>query len=132
MSDLSGAEIATLGISIKVLCVGKKPMTVAVFKQLPVIDHTDFDGDIVGFVRYSHCNNGLWFLCAAGGILYKSASKSVGADYLAIEWGKLNHYEKISTKSDFDNRRDILSRLQSIHDYEVVVRNTKPQIFIAA
>lgn len=73
------ANIDTLTVSIKSIRISKKQMTLAVFRQIPMINIFTEKGNIItdftywGIVRYAIRDRGdLWVVLSDDGILYKA------------------------------------------------------------
>ena len=71
------ASLDTLAVTIQALHVNGKQMTLAVFRQLPVMNIYEQDGSLKsvtlwGIVRYTIKDEGqLWVVCDSGGVLYR-------------------------------------------------------------
>lgn len=76
---VENAEIKQMAVTINVMSVNKKQMTLSVFRQLPCADIIDESGDLDedfllwGIVRYSFNNSDVWALGSYDGELYRSA-----------------------------------------------------------
>ena len=75
--ETQNASIDTLSVTIRSLHVNSKQMTLAVFRQLPVVPVYRYDGTLVplerwGLVRYEIKNEGsLWLVASHAGVLYR-------------------------------------------------------------
>jgi hypothetical protein len=66
------ARFETVTVGIQTVRVGAKQMTIAVFRQLPILPERYFDASQKwGFVRYNVDNAELWFVLAYEGKLYR-------------------------------------------------------------
>lgn len=76
--ETKSAALDTLAVTIKALHVNGKQMTLAVFRQLPVVQHLNEDGSLApleywGLVRYSiKDEDDLWAVCVKDGRLYRA------------------------------------------------------------
>ena len=75
---VKNAEIKQVSVTINVMSVNNKQMTLSVFRQLPVADFISEDGYLDedfsywGIVRYCFDNCGVWAVAEYNGELYRS------------------------------------------------------------
>lgn len=71
--ETKNANLNTLSVTIQALHVSGKQMTLAVFRQLPVLDETE-EAVLWGVVRYDIKDQGdLWLVYSLNGCLYRRA-----------------------------------------------------------
>lgn len=76
--ETKNVAIKTAAVTIKVIQVDEKQMTLSVFRQLPEWGYSDGD-EVWGFVRYAHKSYGsdgsffgdCWLVASKGGKLYR-------------------------------------------------------------
>lgn len=106
-------------------------MTIAVFKQLPSIDHVKSEGEVVGWVKYVSTKCEYYMIIIVNGVIHKSIfqwsyMRSTMNDEL---YRARSERMEPKARMDFEAR---IAQMQAVIDYEETVFKTKPQLFIAA
>lgn len=79
--ETRNASLDTLAVTIRALHVSGKQMTLAVFRQLPVmLQFYDTSGNLLdleywGTVRYRFDYQHVWVICASDGVLYRAPTE---------------------------------------------------------
>ena len=119
------ASLDTMSVTIKALHVNGKQMTLAVFRQLPMIcpyndNGKPIEADFWGLVRYQIKEDGdTWIVLSTNGILYRSTPKNPLLNMYYLN----NYFRKVH---DICDQQQINQELEIFYDQKRIIDESLP------
>lgn len=136
------ASMHTATVSIQTINVNGKQMTLAVFRQLPVLEDIPDDACLWGKVFYEVKGQGAeWIVLESGGRLFRRYPR-FRADYEAVKWvcnvkRELHYISPSRAEERAEKERELLEAQAAVAEMKAVVKRERevfeslPQLFIA-
>jgi len=110
--------ISTVPVTIRVVAVGGKKMTLSVFKQIPFakfletgLTFDEIEESYLGYIKY---DNDCYILYYRGNILYKSL-------YYRSDYKKQIELYKYEIEGEEENSEEYTQKMETIEEYEYVL-----------
>lgn len=134
------ASMHTATVSIQTINVNGKQMTLAVFRQLPVLEDIPDGACLWGKVLYEIKDQGKeWIVLESEGRLFRRRPR-FRADYEAVKWvcevKRELHYthkaeDRAEKERELQEARAAVAEMKAVAEREAEVFQSLPQLFIA-